>query len=144
MPQLAPVVINDGQATPVAYTFSPIGKDEKGVHWFEQTTPIPLNPQVAFKLSYKQTRTLDVSKQLTGNSKVSYVLYLPTPEVLGSAATGVTPPPTLAYWQKIRIEADLAERATAQEKKNTRVLAMNLLGHAMAIANIDTLQPSYS
>lgn len=34
MPALAALTINDGQATPVAHTFSPVRLDEKGVATF--------------------------------------------------------------------------------------------------------------
>lgn len=144
MPQIANVVINDGAATPVVHTFSPIGKDKNGVFWFEQTNPAPLSPLLAKKLSYSQTRMMGSGKQLTGISRCVYALHVPTGEVLGNNAAGLTPPPSLAYEERVRVQFDLAERSTKQERKDTRVLAMNLLGHAMAIANVDDLQPSYS
>ncbi len=144
MPQISSVVINDGAATPVAHTFSPIGKDDKGVFWFEQTTPSPANGLGAKRLSYKQTRVLDPGKQLTASTKVVYALHVPTLETVANNSAGITPPPTLAYVEKARLEIDLAERSTLQERKDTRVLLANFLAHAMAIANIDTLQPSYS
>lgn len=144
MPQISAVVINDGAATPVAHTFSPIGKDSKGVFWFEQTTPAPANPLGAKRIGYSQTRVLDAAKQLTGISRVTYTLHVPTLETVANNSAGIVPPPTLAYAEKSRYTADLAERSTQQERKDTRVLFANFLAHAMAVANIDTLQPSYS
>ena len=144
MPQIAAVVINDGASIPVAHTFSPIGKDDKGVFWFEQTTPAPVNALGAKRLGYSQTRVLDANKQLTGTSRCVYSLHVPTLETVANNSAGITPPPTLAYRELARVQFDLAERSTAQERKDTRVLAANLLAHAMAIANVDTLQPSYS
>jgi len=144
MPQIAAVVINDGAATPVATTFSPIGKDANGVFWFEQTTPSPTNVSTAFKFGYKQTRVLDAQKQLTGVSKVVYSLAIPVGETLGSSSSGYTPPPSVAYTVKCRIELDLPERSGYQERKNIRSFAFNLLQNAMAGFNVDVLQPSYS
>jgi len=144
MPQISAITINDGAASPVATTFSPIGKDDKGVFWFEQTTPVPVNALGAFRIGYKQTRVLDSKLQLTGYSKVTYTLAVPTLETLGNNSAGIIPPPSLAYVEKARLEFDLAERSTVAERDNTRSFAMNLLGHSMAIANIDSLQPSYS
>lgn len=145
MPQIANIVINDGAATPVAHTFVPIGKDENGVFWFEQATPAVANPLAAKRIGYKQTRVLgDSSKQAVGMSKVSYTIHLPTLETVGNNSQGFTPPSTLAYRELARVEFMLAERSTAQERKDTRVLSLNLLGHAMAIANVDTLQPQYA
>lgn len=144
MPQIGNIVINDGSASPVAYTFSPIGKDDKGVFWFEQTTPAPVNPLGATRIGYSQTRVLDAQKQLTGNSKVTYTLNLPTLETVANNSAGITPPPTLSYVEKCRAEFTLAERSTSAERKNTRIFVYNFLATAMAIANIDTLQPSYA
>jgi len=144
MPQIAAVVINDGAATPVAHTFSPIGRDDKGVFWFEQTTPAPTSVLGAKRIGYKQERVLDAQKQLTGVSRITYTLSVPTLETLANNSAGITPPPTLSYVEKARLSFDLAERSTTQERKDTRVLLANFLAHAMSVANVDTLQPSYS
>lgn len=144
MPQISAVTINDGSGTPVAHTFTPLGKDENGVHWFEQTTPAPTNPLGAARIGYLQKRLLDAKQQLTGSSKVSYTITVPTLETLSNNSAGITPPPTLAYREVAKVEFVLAERSTAQERKNARVFTMNLLAHAMAVANVDTFQPSYS
>lgn len=145
MPQISAITINDGAASPVAHTFSPIGRDPKtGVFWFEQTTPA-VSVLQAKRIGYKQERVLgDKTRQQTGSSKVSYTLHLPTLESLGTNDAGITPPPTLAYREFARVEFELAERSVQQERKDTRILLQNLLAHAMATANIDTLQPSYS
>lgn len=144
MPQIASIVINDGAATPVAHTFSPIGKDDKGVFWFEQTSPAVTSVLGAKRIGYKQTRVLNAQKQLTGTTKAVYTLMVPTLETVANNSAGITPPPTLAYAEKGRVEFDLADRSTGQERKDTRVFFVNLLGHAMVVANVDTLQPSYS
>lgn len=145
MPQISAITINDGAAAPVAHTFSPIGRDPKtGVFWFEQTTPaVPVLQ--AKRIGYKQERVLgDKTRQQTGSSKVSYTLHIPTLESLGTNDAGITPPPTLAYRELARVEFELAERSVQQERKDTRILLQNLLVHAMAAANVDMLQPSYS
>lgn len=143
MPQAANVVINDGAATPVAHTFTPIGKDANGVMWFEQVTPAPASPLGAKRIGYKQTRVLDTTKQATGASEISWSITVPTLEVLGNTSAGITPPPTLAYKEVARGTFSLAERSTVQERKDTRVLSVNLMAHAMFVAAVDTLQPTY-
>jgi hypothetical protein len=144
MPQIAAIVINDGAATPVAHTFTPLGKDINGVFWWEQSTPVPANKLGAKRIGYKQERELAARSQLTAASKCSYTLWYPTLETLGNNSAGITPPATVAYREVARVEFILAERSIPQERKDTRVLALNLLGHAMAVKNIDDLEPSYS
>lgn len=140
MPQIAPIVIYDGSATPVAYTFSPIGKDEKGVQWFEQTTPTPANLLGAYRIGYKQVRI--PGSDAKGSTKAVYTFSVPTLETPGGTGPFV-PPPTVAYVEKGRIELDTANRSTTQEKKHLRAFMWNFLATAMAIANIDMSQPSY-
>jgi len=137
------IVINDGATTPVAHTFTPIGKDEKGVLWFEQTTPAPINPLGAKRIGYRQSRVLDPKGQLTGRSKVVLTIYVPTLETLGNNSAGITPPPTVAYVEESRHEFTLPERSVKQERKDTRVLAQNLLGNAQVILAIDDFQTIY-
>lgn len=144
MPQASNIVINDGSATPVAFTFAPIGKDAQGVFWWEQVTPAPINPIAAVKISYRQERGMRSSKQLNSSSKAVYAVWVPTAETLANNSAGIVPAPTLAYEEKARVEFTLAERSTAAERKNTRVFIQNLLASAMAVANIDTLQPTYA
>lgn len=144
MPVIAAVTINDGAATPVAHTFTPLGRDANGVYWWEQTSPVPVNKLAAKRLSYKQTRELDVAKQLTSVSRANYTLWVPTMETLASNSSGFTPPATVAYKEVGRCSFELPERGLTQERKDTRVLMLNLLGHAMVVSNVDSLEPSYT
>lgn len=144
MPQIAPIVINDGAATPVAHTFSPIGKDANGVFWWEQTIPAPANKLGAKRIGYKQTRELAAQNQLKAECKVSYMLFVPTLETLSNNSAGILPPATVAYREVARLEFTLAERSLQQERKDTRVLVGSLLGIASTVSNVDLLEPSYS
>jgi hypothetical protein len=144
MPQIAAIVINDGATTPVAHTFTPLGRDADGVFWWEQTTPAPVNKLGAKRIGYRQTRELAQKAQLTAVSKASYTLWVPTLETLANNSAGITPPATVAYKEASRIEFQLAERSVLQERKDTRVLSANLLAHAMVVSNVDSLEPSYA
>lgn len=141
MPAAANIVINDGATTPVAHTFTPIGRDDKGTLWFEQTTPSPATPLEAKRIGLRQSR--NAGGVTNGQSKLIITLALPKLETLGNSSAGITPPPTLAYRVSLRMEIDMPERSTSQERKDTRVLFQNFLGNALVLASIDTLQPVY-
>lgn len=143
MPQVSTIAISDGAATPVSHTFSPIGKDAKGVLWFEQTSPVPSSTIGAKRIGYRQVRADPMSRRLDGNSKVVLTLHVPTPESLATSDSGLVPPPTLAYKQVARVELDLPERGAKQERKDTRLLTLNLLNTVLASQIIDDLQPIY-
>lgn len=142
MPQAANIVINDGAATPVAHTFTPLGKDEKGVFWFEQVIPAPTNPLGAKRIGISLSRPQN-GNRLTGDARAVVSLWSPVLETLGTNAAGIVPPPTLAYVNTDRQTFTLAERSTAQERKDVRVLMKNLLDNALVVSMIESLQPVY-
>lgn len=142
MPQAANIVINDGAATPVAHTFAPLGKDEKGVFWFEQVAPAPTNPLGAKRIGVSLSRPTN-GNRLTGDARAVVSLWHPTLETLGTNAAGIVPPPTTAYVCSDRQSFTLPERSTQQERKDTRVLMKNLLDNALVISMIDQLLPVY-
>lgn len=144
MPQASPITINDGAATPVAHTFTPMGKDPRtGVLWFIQTTPTPLNRLGAKRIGYKVSTNPGLTKQLESVTKTQYSMLYPLLEVLGTSASGLTPPATVAYALSSRMAFDRPDRALVQEGKDLRVLSLNLLGHASVVSNIDSNEPMY-
>lgn len=146
MAALSDITAINGDATPVSYTFTPLGPDAKGVQWFEQTTPTPANGQAAARLSCSIKRAVrNGSRQsLTGIAKVEFGIYLPVMETMASNDAGITPPPTVAYECAARVVYFLPERSTMAERKNLRVLAANLIATNVSVRNIvDQLQPLF-
>lgn len=143
MTAIATITISDGAGSPVSHVFTPIGRDEKGVMWLEQTTPTPTNVLGAKRLGYKHTRDMNPKNQLTGRSVVDWSLAYPTLETLGTSDSGLTPPPTVAYITECRTTFRLPDRASAQECKDVRVLMKNLYADTQFISTIDARQPLY-
>lgn len=143
MPAATPIVINDGAGSPVSHTFTPIGRDDKGVMWFEQTTPAPTNILGAKRIGYKQVRNLLPGGVLDRTSKVTLTLMVPTVESMSVSDGGFVPAPQIAYAEKSRVEFDLADRSAKQERKDTRVLTANLLAASQIVTAVDDLQPMY-
>lgn len=143
MPAAAPITLGDGASTPVVHTFSPIGKDAKGVITYEQTVPTVSTPLEAKKLSYRQVRGTMAGSKVNGQGKFVLTVVLPRAEAVSNAASGFTPPPSLAYELKARIELDLPERSTMQERKDLRALVSNAMAFAAFGPQIDSLQAIY-
>lgn len=139
MAQINSIIINDGATTPVAHTFSPIGVDEKGVFWLEQTAPVPTNSLGGKRMGISLTRpvTADSLKDARARGVVS--IYEPVLEVTGNSSTGITPPATKAYELAGRCNFELPLRSTKQEKKDVRVLLANALMSAAVVSVIDDL-----
>lgn len=143
MGQITTIVINDGAATPVAHTFSPIGKDDKGVFWLEQTAPVPVNSLGAKRLGISLSRPVTAASLKSANARAVISLWSPVLEVLGNSSTGITPPATKAYELAGRCAFDLPLRSTKQEKKDVRVLFANALVNASVVSLIDELSSAY-
>jgi len=147
MPQLANVVINDGAATPVARTFSPGLKGTDGMQrWFEKTS---VNAIGFWTLGQKfrepltpkgGVRSSDQSRMYQTTIKVQ----LPVLETTSAATgTGIPPAPTVAYTPWVEVTFSLPERSTVQDRKHLRLLLINYLSHANAVATIEQLEPIF-
>lgn len=146
MGALSNLTANNGEAAPVAHTFAPLGPDAKGVQWFEQITPTPINGQAAIRLSASIRRAVKSGsgRQLSGVARVELAIWVPTMETLASNDAGITPPATVAYEQHARITYLLPERGTMQERKNLRALAIGLIAGNQNVSDmIDKLQPMF-
>jgi len=135
MSAIAPIVINDGAATPVAHTFNPV----------TSVPPFYRESQAGLAL-VGQGRITVTSSQEAGNgmSKVRAVLELPALEtVTAQNAQGYTAQPKVAYTHKVDATFFLPNRGTAQQRKDLRTLFSNLLSNAQIIDNIDNLAPPY-
>lgn len=152
MPQAANIVINDGAGTPVAFTYVPLSKDDKGVMWYEQTTPAPANPLGANRIGISVTRNVPArpGQSLTSEARTVVTFHEPVLEVLSGADSGFTPAPTVAYVESARLEFRLAERSTLQQRKDLRVRVGNFLVNngvssqvTPAVSVIDSLLPIY-
>lgn len=147
MGALVNLTASNGEATPVAHTFAPLGPDAKGVQWFEQVTPTPVNGQAAIRISAHIRRAVKQGpsrQQLNGVARVELAIWLPTMETLASNDAGITPPPTVSYEQHARLTYLLPERGTTQERKNLRVLTANLIANNQNILDmIEKLQPMF-
>lgn len=118
----ANVVINDGQATPVAHTFAPKGArtpvtGRDVALWKDQS---PVNAEGYLTLT--EQHSLPNGNRI---EKFRYVLELPTLETVGTNDAGITPAPTKAYSTTAVLEFWISTRASQQELKDIVAYAKN-------------------
>ena len=139
MSAIAPIVINDGQSTPVAHTFAPVTIDAQGVaKWADRATGI----SVGFPgLSYSLKNPSGQSRSYKMTAKVTLpVLEQTSP----STATGIQPAPTVAYNCIANIELVLPERSTLADRKNLIAFVRNYLANAAVItAGVENYETVY-
>lgn len=138
MPALAAIILNDGQATPVAHTFDPVKIDSVGVaKWNDAVGGIPVGfPYVTF---------LNRSPSKDGSVyKITAKIVLPVLEVTSpSTATGIQPAPTKAYDLTATIDVILPQRSSLAERKNLNAYMKNFLANTVMTQAVESLATVY-
>ncbi len=137
MTAFAALTVNDGLATPVAHTFSPVKIDAGGVaKWVDRSGGIALG---------FPTITMSVREPTSGSRsyKVTRKIVVPVLEVTSpSTATGIQPAPTKAYDLIQNTEWVLPERSTLAQRQDLIAYAKNFDALAVltdAVKNFDNI-----
>lgn len=118
MPTFADIVLNDGQATPVAHTFKVKLNDMMQSLWEDRVGGIPVGYATV------TVKTEDTSSV----RKVRLWVTIPTLEAIsGANASGFTPAQKKAYDHRSYQEFFLPQRGTLAERKNLVAFHCNLL-----------------
>jgi hypothetical protein len=134
MSAIAPIVINDGQATPVAHTFNPV-RSSPDAFYREALSTINILGQGTVSMRLSSDGTLN---------RVKMSLALPSLETAtGANSQGYTAAPKVAYTNTVNFEFILPSRGTAAQRKDLRVLASNLLLNAQIIDALENLNIPY-
>lgn len=122
MASFADIVLNDGQATPVAHTFKVKKTVDTLSSWEDRVGGIAIGYP---KLTTQTKDNPDVRR-------ISIKIAVPTLEaVSGANPSGFTPAPKVAYSTLGTVEFVLSQRASAQEKKNIIAYVKNALANAV-------------
>lgn len=137
MPAFTALTINDGQATPVAHTFSPLTLIGTEASYVDRSGGITLGyPKVVLN-SMPPTKTSRLQK-------VRCKVVLPVMEVVNSSTyNGITPAPTKAYDLTFDCMFFLPERSTLADRKNIFAYAKNTLANAMLTSLVENQETVY-
>lgn len=137
MGALASIVLNDGQGTPVAHTFTP-ARIQDGV-------AILSDMSGGIALGYPRvTHLVRGPNKGSRNWKVTAKVVLPVLEVTSpSTASGIQPAPTLAYNLEAHVEIILPERSSLAERKNLNAYMKNLMAHAIMTSAVENFEALY-
>lgn len=125
MPTFADIVLNDGQATPVAHTFKVKLNDNMQSLWEDRVGGIPIG-----------FATITVKTEDSASvRKVRIWVSVPTLEAIsGANVSGFTPAQKKAYEHRSYQEFFLPQRGTRAERENLVAFHVNLLGDAGLLA----------
>lgn len=145
MPQVAPIVINDGQTTPVAHTFTPTGRPGDGNSRWSYTDDVGGISLGMPEITHVITRPVAGARSSDPSrvTRVKASVRVPVLETLGNSAAGYPPAPTLAYYLLANIEMILPERSTEDNRKDLLAFAKNLLAHSVMTDLVVKLRDVY-
>lgn len=127
------MVINDGQTTPVAVTFTPTYKDPQGVYWFRDL--LETNPLLSRKISV--SIKLPTRGQKEPLFKVVLRVLVPTPDITApTTGTGIQPAPSVAYTSMGELTFMLPQRSTLQNRRDVEAFFRNGLANTQIQALI--------
>lgn len=132
MAQLAPITVDDGQATPVSHTYIPVGKPA-GSDWDFFVERVNGSPEFENELRLRTRFPMNPAQPLRVDL---HGLDVVTKTVDGS--------PEEDFRNRINIEGIFARNSTSAARKDLRIkLANALLNDAKIIAAIDDLESTY-
>lgn len=131
------IVINDGQGTPVAHTFSPTTVTTDVVSYHDRSGGIVLGyPEL--------TLGQKMPANGVGSIKQTLRVSVPTLEtVTGSTGEGFAPKPTLAYKERAFVEVYHDPRSSLQERKNLNAYVKNALANAAWTTLVENFEMPY-
>lgn len=137
----ANIVLADALATPVNHTFVPVGRDPKGVFWFEDTSQA--NSVGFYRIAIELTRPqVAAAKQSSEGRSFRAKLSLHEPvleTVSNNTVSGIAPAPTVSYVCRSFTEYVMPERSTVQNRKDLRKMTAGLNADAQVIALVENL-----
>jgi len=144
MGAVANIVLADAQGTPVNHTFIPLGTDTKGTWWYEDQTG---SASIGYnRISLQLIRAGNPAPGASSGERMNRVkigIHTPTLQTLGTNDAGVTPPPQVAYVNRVNVELVLPEQNNLQNRKDLRKYAQFLLADAQVVGMVESLQNVY-
>ena len=128
MSAIANIVINDGQATPMAHTFAPAKTQADYALLEDRTAGIYIGYN---KLTFQLTRPTGDSRAASRNLKLSIKFETPKLEnVTNSTISGIAPAPTISYRPMVEMLVTFPERCSLQDRKDLQAYVKNVLSNA--------------
>jgi hypothetical protein len=142
MASQANLTINDGQATPVAHTFT-----QNGAGWSDSLQGILaswVDRSAAAAVGFwKVSMSFKEPNKQRKNYLVVVKTEVPVLEVVNSSTySGITPAPTVSYNPVSKTEFSIPERSSVQARKDQLAIHRNVLANAIVTSAVNDLEPT--
>jgi len=149
LPQIASIVLANGESTPVNHTFAPLGQNPKTGFWvFEDQSPrvsssTPMGwPRLAIRARRASEGGPGENAQ-TRINRVEFVFSMPALETVGTSDSGLTPPATVAYVDRIKGEYLLPARNVLADRKDDLAFSKALMSNSIFVDLVHNLSQIY-
>lgn len=129
MPQLAAIVLADGQVVPANHTFSPSSSTGQKADWLDRSAGTPAGFQGI---------SMEVRKPSSAGSAHRVIIGMNLPVV----AT-VDGSPQVVRYNTAKMEINFSSASSEQERKDAVAFLKNFLGNATVAGAIKDLEPFY-
>lgn len=129
MPAIAALTINDGAASPVAHTFSPVSTDGSKAQWADRSPSIPAG-------------FLGVSHEILSPNGSRTVHRIQAGYMMPTVAT-VNSVDTVVRYSSAQVILNIHPESTLAERKNLLAYVANSLGLATWKTSVENLEPFY-
>lgn len=129
MPAIAALTVNDGLATPVAHTFSPVTTDGSSAKWADRSPSIPAGYRT-------------ISQEVAGPSG-SRTVHRITWGFMNPTVATVDGSDKVVRYSSAQVVLNIHPDSTLQERKDLLAYVANSLGLATMKTSVENLEPFY-
>lgn len=141
MAAIANMILNDGQISPVAHTFSPAKTEADYALLEDRAAGIYIGYN---KLTFKLDRPKGAANAATRNLKLSLKIETPKMEVVSnSSVSGIAPAPTVSYRPVVELHCTFPERCSLQDRKDLQAYVKDALSNAFVTAAFEQYELPY-
>lgn len=140
MAQIANIVLNDAQATPVAHTFAPALTPQGEAVWEDRSS--------GFYIGYNKL-TMKVQRPgpgATGTRNLKLMLKVETPKLentTNSTISGIAPAPTVSYRPVAELVVTMPERSSLQDRKDLQKYLLQLMSNSFVTDMFEKYEVAY-
>jgi len=129
MPQLAAIAIDDGAATPVSHTFSPVTSNGSKAEWADRSSTTAAGYRAISNEVRKPASAIGAYRNVT-------TFMFP----VEATVDGVV---KVVGYSSAKVEFNFRQESTDQERKDARAYVVNYLNNASVKTAVETNEPHY-
>lgn len=142
MAQIANIVLNDAQATPVAHTFGPARTPVDGALWEDRSS----SQYIGYNKVTMELKRPTGSNGGSANRNIKAVIRVETPKlenVTNSTVSGIAPAPTVSYRPMAELTFTFPERCSLGDRKDLQKYILQLMSNAFVTDLVEKYEVAF-